>query len=509
MSDYQKKKWWVLIGVGIVAITICIDFTIVNTILANIQLDLNATVGELQWVMAGFGLLFCTFLITMGRLADLIGRRLLLYIGVIGFGFASLGAGLSQTPTQLILFRVLQGAFGATVFPCGVAIISDAFPKVEHGKALGMYGSILGIGLAIGPVVGGTIVTFASWRWVFLINIPIIIVSMLICIPTVRESKIATKQPIDWWGFLLITLFVSAFVFAINQSPLYGWTSPYVYVSLIVAFIALIITIRLETKLKYPLLPLHLFANREFSLASIVMVTSISFAWAIIFIVPLFLHTVWDKSPGIVGLLLLPMTAMTAIAPTFAGNALDKWGRKKVVIVMFIFLIFGLAMLLTLGIKYNLGLMLIGFITYGIAWGMGNGIGTPIALSNTETTEHSGLISGAAITVLNIFGVMSLSIGISIFRYLERIKLFNLLKEKNYVLTTEQQHAIGALLSDPERASKYIRNFGGKAHIVLHSFHVAFVHGYRVVIWIFLILSLIGFGISIYLMKGMKKRQIQ
>ena len=240
MTMTNTNKWWVLIGTGIAAIIVGIDFTVVNTSLANIQHDLNMGISQLQWIMAGFGITFCALLVAMGRLGDITGRRKILYFGIIGFGLALLGAGFSTTPHFLIAMRVLQGVCGAAIFPCGMAITANAFPQEEQGRALGIYGSIVGIGLAFGPVLGSIIVTLLNWRWIFFINIPVVIVSLLICFVNVQESKMSDHASVDWSGAGLVIIFLGALSFAINEGSNFGWFSPVIIIAMLIAIVGFI-----------------------------------------------------------------------------------------------------------------------------------------------------------------------------------------------------------------------------------------------------------------------------
>lgn len=274
---HTTKKWWVLIGVGISSMIVAIDFTIVNTVLPDIQLHFFASLNALQWIMTGFGITFASLLVTAGRLGDALGHRYLLYIGMIGFGIASLIAGLANSMEQLIFGRLLQGAFSSAIFPCGMAITANVFAKNEQGRALGIYGSLLGIGLAIGPVLGGIITTIADWHWIFLINIPIILISFLICLLVVDESQVKEKSTIDWCGILLISLGLATLVFGITQSQVYGWTSWIIVMSLILSFILFIVFVKLESKIPMPLLPPALFMNHSFFIGAAVYIAGISF----------------------------------------------------------------------------------------------------------------------------------------------------------------------------------------------------------------------------------------
>lgn len=423
MKKLLEKKWWVLIGVGISAIVVAIDFTIVNTVLPNIQHDFLATMNTLQWVMTGFGITFSSLLVTAGRLGDVFGRRLILYIGILGFGAASLGAGLSSTIDQLVLYRLLQGMFGALVFPCGMAITSNAFKEGEQGKALGIYGGFLGIGLAVGPVLGGLITSIGDWRWIFLLNIPLIAISFLICLVVVEESKIKIQTSIDWLGMFLTSAALGVFVFIVTQGQIYGWASlPIICLSLL-TIILLGALFWVERKAQSPLLPLTLFKNRNFFIGVTVFSIGVGFVWPIIFFVPLYLETILGLSVLTTGLLLLPMTATTIIAPPIAGYMYDKQGPFYATMVVFGASFLGLILFLFLSTSLSLSLIIPAFISIGLAWGIANGVALPLILAHPKNKQHEGLVSGAAVTVLNMSAVISLSIASTLFHYVEQSKL--------------------------------------------------------------------------------------
>lgn len=419
----SQNKWWVLVGVGISSMIVAIDFTIVNTVLADIQTSFGVTMNALQWVMTGFGITFSAFLISMGRLGDLLGRRLLLYIGMLGFGLASLGAGLSATIMELIVCRILQGAFGAIIFPCGLAITSSSFPTEEQGRALGIYGSFLGIGLAIGPVLGGIITTIATWRWIFLINVPVVLTSFAICFLVVKESRIERNIVVDWPGMILISVALGLFVFAVTQSEIYSWQSAIIIVPFLISLFLFLLLFLVEKYAKAPLLPPILFLNKPFIIGTTVYSICVGLVWTVIFFVPLYLQNVFAMSEMATGLSLLPMTIMTIIAPTIAGYMYDKEGPFTTTIFAFIMGILGYVLLLFFSANFSWVLMFVAFISIGLCWGIGNGISLPLALSSTENKENEGLISGAAITILNIFAVVILSIGSMIFHHTQNVQL--------------------------------------------------------------------------------------
>ncbi|ODN43691.1 MFS transporter [Piscirickettsia litoralis] len=414
------NKWWVLIGTAISALMIAVDYTIVNIAIASIQKELSVNTNQSQWLMSGFGITFCAFLASMGRLADIVGRRRLLFIGIIGFGFASLGAGFSNSIISLVIFRLLQGGFGAIIFPAGMALTAAAFPAKEQGRALGIYNGVLGLGLAIGPVLGGIILNFVSWRWIFFINIPVIILSFLICFLAIKGKETKIDQKMDWFGIGLVAAILMSFVYAINQTTISGWSSTYVIYPLILSVILFILFIAVESKSDSPLLPLALFKNRGFFLGSIAYIVAVGFSWPIIFLTPLYLQHVLDYSVYYAGIALIPMTIMTAIAPPITGKIYDNKGPLVCYILLTICLVLSFGLFLIFTLDTSLILLIITFLLFGSAWGMGNGFAMPLVLSKLDNHEDAGVVSGAAITILNVAGVISLSVVTTLFHFGEQ-----------------------------------------------------------------------------------------
>lgn len=203
------------------------DWSIVNNALPSIQRNLGATIGELQWIINAFGLGMAATMVTFGRFADAYGRRLFFFIGLIICALSSIGAALSPSAGWLITFRTFQGLSNAMVITTSQALITHVFPEEQHGKAMGIWTAIVGIGLALGPVLGGIIIAIASWHWIFYFNIPFLLISYLIVKATVEESKNEGQSTkIDLPGLFLLVGGIRAFIMAIIQGPDWGWNSP-------------------------------------------------------------------------------------------------------------------------------------------------------------------------------------------------------------------------------------------------------------------------------------------
>lgn len=414
--SYLRKKWLILFGTGMAGVTIGLDLTIVNSSLPNIQYALNASINQLQWIMAGFGLCFCAFLVVLGRFGDIYGRKKFLIFSLILFSLASFGAGSASSANILIIMRMLQGLFGAAILPCGTALTASAFSKEEQGRALGIYGSLVGIGIGIGPLLGGIIDTTLNWRWIFYINIPIIFASLLICIPILTESKLMQKIEVDWKGALLLAVVLGLVTFIISESEFYGWASWIMISASIIGITSFLLLYRREKKASMPIIPLYLFRNTGFLLATIIYAGSVAFHWPVLFLMPIYLHDVLGYDPKTASLVLSSMTLMTIISPILAGYFYDKKSKSLAVHIIFALNIISLLMFFGFNKSGPLWIILPSFILFGLAWGIGNGISTPIALSQLSNSEDAGVISGAITTILNIFAVFSLTITLAVFQ---------------------------------------------------------------------------------------------
>ncbi|MGH2867251.1 MAG: MFS transporter, partial [Solirubrobacteraceae bacterium] len=185
----MDRKWWTLVAVCVGTFMLLLDVTIVNVALPAIQVSLHSSFSDLQWVVDAYSLMLAALLLTTGSLADLFGRRLVFIIGLIIFSASSLLSGVATDPLWLNLARGAQGIGGAAMFSTSLALLGTAFQGRERGVAFGAWGAITGLAVAIGPVIGGALTTGLSWRWIFLVNVPIGVVALVLCLLRVDESR--------------------------------------------------------------------------------------------------------------------------------------------------------------------------------------------------------------------------------------------------------------------------------------------------------------------------------
>ncbi|MCP4474368.1 MAG: MFS transporter [Gammaproteobacteria bacterium] len=412
--DKAHKIWWALIGIGISAALNGLDLTIVNTAFPVIQHDLHASISQLQWAMICVPLFFSAFVVPAGQLGDIIGRRKVMYIGLGGFALVSLGAGLATSALFLIIMRALQGLLSGLFFPCAIAAITHTAPADKRGRMTAIFFTLLGAGLGLGPAVGGVIMTIANWRWIFFINIPLVIISFLICLYSVSESKQEGSIKIDWWGTFYFIITVASLVFVLNEFKYYGWTMPIIIavVMLIVSLIGLIIS---ERRAENPLIDISLYLNCSFILGTLIANIGISIGWTFLFLIPFYLYRVLAVSIIKANIIVFVMTIMTMLAPLIAGHYFDKGSKKTVVHAIFLF--DALALLLASYFSHTgpLWLVILTLILVGSAWGAGNMASMPLAIA--DNINNSGVISGALITNFNVVFVLLFTIDMAFFHY--------------------------------------------------------------------------------------------
>src|SRR5215203_1861850 len=256
---------WVLAAAILGSSISFIDGTVVNVALPILQRDLGATVGQTQWVVESYALMLSALILVGGSLGDLFGRKKIFSIGVLVFGIASVLCGVALDANQLIVARGVQGLGAAMLVPGSLALISANFSKKKRGRAIGTWSGVTAIAAGIGPVLGGWLIETFSWRWIFFLNVPLVIAVLLITWFRVPESSDDTStKKIDWLGAVLATVGLGGLVFGLIESNTDGFRSATVIGSLIIGAISLAAFVYAEAKIKHPMMPLELFSSPAF-----------------------------------------------------------------------------------------------------------------------------------------------------------------------------------------------------------------------------------------------------
>ncbi len=333
--DY-RRRWWTLVVIAISVLIVVIDSTIVNIALPTLQRELNTTLSQLQWIINAYIMVFAALMLTMGALGDLIGRAKMLQAGIVVFAGASLAAAFASSGGQLILWRSIMGIGGAMILPATLAIITNVFPREERGKAIGVWAGLNGIGVALGPIIGGLIIENFQWHWIFLINIPIAAVALIAGWFLVPDSRDPSPKRPDLPGTILSAAALSSLVFGLIQGGNWGWTNPAVIGSLSGSVVIIILFILWERHTNQPMLEIGFFRSARFS-AGVGAVSIMSLALiGITFALTLYMQFVNGYDALETGIRFLPLALGIFIGAGSADKIVSRLGTTRVMVLGFI-----------------------------------------------------------------------------------------------------------------------------------------------------------------------------
>ncbi len=260
----DPNRWRALLVIAIAQLMVVLDASIVNIAIPSAQRDLHISAANRQWVVTAYTLAFGSLLLLGGRIADIVGRKKIFIIGLLGFAAASAIGGIASSQGMLFAARGLQGIFGALLAPAALSLINVTFtlPK-ERAKAFGVYGGIAGGGAAIGLILGGTLTQYASWRWCLGVNVPIALIAVAMALPWLHESKAGGTKSYDIPGAVTVSLGLLSLVYGLSEAATKGWGKSSTYQFFIIAAILIVAFFMIERKVENPLLPMRVLTERN------------------------------------------------------------------------------------------------------------------------------------------------------------------------------------------------------------------------------------------------------
>ncbi len=396
-----------VLGSGIAAL----DATVVNIALPTIGREFHTGVGALQWVMNGYTLTLAAFLLIGGSLGDRFGRRRLYSIGIVWFALASAACGFAPTALFLIVTRVLQGVGAALLTPGSLAILEASFVPADRARAIGAWSGLGGVAVAAGPLIGGYLISAASWRWIFFINVPIAAAVVALTAKHVPESRdLSVTGKIDYAGALAGVVFLTGITFAFIQAPTLGWSSPAVLTMVVAGAAGLAAFLVREGTAASPMLPLGVFRERQFAATNAVTFIVYAALTGATFLLPVELQVVSGYSPLASGLAFLPLTVIMLTLSARSGRLASRIGPRLQMSVGPVVVGAGLALLTlaTYGSDY-LVYVLPAVLVFGLGLAVTVAPLTSTAMSSAPA-EHSGIASAVNNDVARFGGLLAVAV---------------------------------------------------------------------------------------------------
>jgi len=492
---------WVLAATILGSSMAFIDGTVVNVALPVLQTDLHATAAEVQWVVEAYSLFLSALILVGGSLGDSFGRRRIYAIGIALFTAASVLCGLAPNVTFLIFTRAVQGVGGALLVPGSLAIISASFAKEQRGRAIGTWSGFTSITSALGPVLGGALVQYASWRWVFFINVPIAVITLSILFWRVPESRDEeNKARLDWWGALLATLGLGGIVYGLIESSNLGLANPLVIFALILGVVALIAFLFVEARSSAPMLPLSLFRSKTFSGANLLTFLLYAALGGALYFLPFNLIQVQGYPPTAAGAALLPFIIIMFSLSRWSGGLVSRYGAKLPLIIGPLIAACGFALFAVPGIG---GSYWTTFFPAVVVLGLGMAVAVaPLttAVMGAVDVQRAGVASGvnnavsraAGLIAIAVLGIVILSVfESSLASYLAGLHLASAIQQ---IIDAQRTRLVGIAI--PSGVSNQL-------HAVLErAIDESFVAGFRVVMLICAVLAAASALSALLLIEG-------
>jgi EmrB/QacA subfamily drug resistance transporter len=410
--ERRHNPWLVLALLCLGFFMILLDTTIVNIAIPAISDQLHASLSSILWIQNAYLLIYAVLLITAGRLGDLWGPKLLFQVGMVIFTLASVACGFAQSPTQLIIFRVVQGLGGALLTPQTLSVLTVIFPPDKRGAAFGIWGATAGVATVTGPVVGGWLVTDFGWRWIFFVNLPVGLIAFVGAAILMPNLHLNRRHRLDWVGTLLATAALFLITFGLIEGQRYDWGKVWGLITIPVIIGAGVLVLAAFVWQQWsgrdgePLVPFQIFRDRNYSVMNYV-VMSIAFGMLGLFLpLTIFLQTVLGLSALQAGLTTAPMSLISMVIAPFAGRLSDRLGGKWILFVGLSLFSTGMGILIASSHEHTTRWHLLpGLVVAGVGLGMTFAPLQTIAMLNVEP-RMAGAASGFINTTRQLGGVI-------------------------------------------------------------------------------------------------------
>jgi EmrB/QacA subfamily drug resistance transporter len=414
--NHRNATLWTILITSLGLFMVSLDNLVVSTALPVIRKDLHASISQLEWTVNAYTLTFAVLLLTGAALGDRFGRRRVFAFGLLLFTVASAAAALAPSANALDIARAVQGVGGAIVAPLSLTILSAAVPPERRGLALGIWGGIGGLAVAMGPLVGGAVVDGISWHWIFWLNVPIGLVLAPLALRQLQESR-GSDSSLDLRGLALVSTGLLGIVWGLVRGNEHGWTSAGIVVPLVAGALLVAAFAWWELRAPAPMLPMEFFRDRTFTLTNISSLLMFFGMFGSIFLLSQFFQTVQGYSPLGSGLRILPWTAMPMVVAPIAGALSDRFGGQRFMAVGLTLQAAGLLWIASVSTPTTpYSQLVLPFILSGVGMGMFFAPVANVVLSSVRP-EQEGKASGATNAIRELGGVFGVAVLAAVFSH--------------------------------------------------------------------------------------------
>jgi EmrB/QacA subfamily drug resistance transporter len=407
----RKRRVGILLICSMSLLIVGLDVTIVNVALPSIGRAFHARVSGLQWTVDAYTLVLASLLMTSGSTADRLGRRRTFVIGLVTFAIGSLLCSLAPNLATLIVFRMVQAVGGSMLNPVAMSIITNTFtiPR-ERAQAIGIWAAVVGVSMALGPVVGGLLVSSVGWRSIFWVNVPVGLAAVVLAMRFIPESKATVARSVDFPGQLLVITLLSSLTYGIIEAPDRGWTSAPIVGAFAAAAVSLAAFLLWERRTSQPLVDLRFFRSVPFASATVIAVAALSGLGGFLFLNTIYLQDVRGLSAMHAGIDTLPMAMMAMLLPPVSGRILSRRGGRIPLVIAGAALATACLMLVGLSATTSFSWLFCAYGIFGIGFGLVNApityaavAGMPraqagVAAAIASTSRQVGATMGVAVT---------------------------------------------------------------------------------------------------------------
>ena len=519
--EQRHSPWLVLCILCLGFFMILLDTTIVNIAIPAISDHLHASLSEILWILNAYVLAYAVLLITAGRLGDLYGPKQLFLVGLVIFTGASVACGFAQNPTQLIVFRIIQGVGGALLTPQTLSVLTVIFPPEKRGAAFGVWGATAGVATVAGPVIGGWLVTDFGWQWIFYVNVPVGIIALIGAAIVMPDLKLNRRHRLDWLGTLLASASLFLITFGLIEGQSHDWGKvwgPITIPEIIAAGVVLLIAFFFQQRAQRggePLIPFEIFHDRNYSIMNYV-VGSIAFGMFGLFLpLTIFLQSVLGLSALQAGLTTAPMSVVSMFIAPVAGRLADKIGGKWILFVGLSLFSLGMGILIASShLNTTRCHLLPGLIVAGCGMGLTFAPLQTVAMLNVKP-QMAGAASGFINTTRQLGGV----IGFAAVGALLQAQLSDKLKAaavgQTAGLPPQQREQFLSRFSESTGKLDVGSSAGGitfppgtppqAIQLAKSIFHEGYVNAMRVTLWLPIAVLAVG-ALSVLLVRQKKRR---